>query len=748
MAYQSYSISSKDTLGCRFLQDEERGEGAGICTAAVEPGGTADRQGIVVGMLIHGIHGIPVKGMKFDEVMQLVRKARAKHPRWTIELIHPMNQPAEECIRWATLLTEKGLNEFTQGDGDEKKTTIGTGLRRLSVAVGIKTHEEDTSSIPSHYQRSDEVGGGRRASVSSQGSDGPSSRRGSLTGSSPTAAGSGARGSIGADARAAGRRASISSDGGARRRGSIASQGSNDGMPPASPPAAQRRRGSISDSDSVASAGPPAARRRGSISSEDGTALAGAPAAPSWRGSISHGTALSPVPDPSYAPSVPTFSTGPQSIGKYRVTAKCTVREGKSGESTKVGEYPKGAILDVVEEAVNNKGLAVVRTTTLTRSGAMGGWVKMRTAKGKLLLEKLQGVRSGRRMSVASVSADGRTIAPEELIDVTFSGSGALGMLFEEIPSADGRPGDDIAIKKVVPKSIAADILDVQVGLILRNVNTTAIAGLAYAAAMKLIGSEWKAAEEMTLTFARPELVDDSEEEYDDPANQNDVEIAQGHNSPGGRRWVDGAAIEGKSSMTSSLDSQPEQVEPPHAAVNYASHEAAEPLAKYTSDRTPAMNPTKPRPETTGVPPEVLDFMEQNGAGEYAAKLCQSLGVARVQDFLDLEADDYEPLNMKTIPKRRLLKAVAAMQAAKKGSVEEAVPTLDAAQSNAPEIAEAPAEKPFVNVYISPFLDQPEMTVEMDRIRERMRDLDGQPGHLKCMRKDYTGWDTVESFNV
>ena len=739
MAYQSYSISSKDTLGCRFLQDEEKGVGAGICTAAVEPGGAADRQGIVVGMLVHGIHGVPVKGMSFDEVMQLVRKARSKNPRWTIELIHPMNQAAEDCVRWATLLTEKGLNEFTQGDGGEQKISIGTGLRRLSVAVGIKTHEEDTSPIPSNYQRSDEVGAGRRASVSSQGSDGPGSRRGSLTGSSPTAAGSGTRGSIGAEPRAGGRRGSVSSDGGAptgppaaRRRGSIASQGSNDGIPPTSPPAAQRRRGSISHSDGLASAGP-SARRRGSISSNDGIPGGSTP--------------LSPVPDPSSAPNVPTFITGPQSIGKYRVTAKCTVREGKSGESTKVGEYLKGTILDIVEEAVNNKGLAVVRTTTLTRSGAMGGWVKMRTAKGKLLLEKMQGVRSGRRMSVATVAADGRTIAPEELIDVTFSGSGALGMLFEEIPSADGRPGDDIAIKRVVPKSIAADILDVQVGLILRNVNTTAVAGLAYAAAMKLIGSEWKLAEEMTLTFAKPELVDDSEEEYDDPAEQNAFEMTQGQNSPGGRAWTDGSEIEERNSVLSATGSQPTgEVKPPGAAVDYAAHEAAEP-AKYASDETPAMIPTMPRPEASDVPQEVFNFMEENGAGEYAAKLCQSLGVARVQDFLDLEADDYEPLNMKTIPKRRLLKAVAAMRAAEQ-SVEEAAPPVDAAQSSIPDISEAPAEKPFVNVYISPFLDLPETTVEMDRIRERMQDLDGQPGHMKCMRTDYKGWDTVESFNV
>eukprot|EP01043_Picozoa_sp_COSAG02_P089588 COSAG02_NODE_26551_length_630_cov_1.393597_1_plen_147_part_01 len=95
--------------------------------------------------------------------------------------------------------------------------------------------------------------------------------------------------------------------------------------------------------------------------------------------------------------------------------------------------------------------------------------------------------------------------------------------------------------KKIVEGSIAADILDVQVGLILRNVNSKAVTGFAYMDAMKLIGSSWKSSPEMTLTFAKPELVDDSEEEDDDDVKET---LELGGKSPGGRRWVDGAAIE------------------------------------------------------------------------------------------------------------------------------------------------------------------------------------------------------------
>ena len=769
MAYQSYSIPSSATLGCRFLQDEEKGKDAGICTAAVEPGGSADRAGIVVGMLVYGIHGDPVAGMEFNDVMQLVRKARSAHDAWTIELIHPINQPAEHSIRWATLLDEKGLNEFANVKGsDEGGGGLTGGLRRLSVAVGIKTHEEEPPKpVPLKLAGIGE-GGERRASIASQGSDGgtPSSgRRASIT------AGSEGMGPTGPS----GRRASIASQGsdgmpvnpGSGRRASI-SQGS-DGTPVA--PGSGRRA-------SISMAAPPGpVGRRASISQGGGMPP------PGRRASISQAPGLSTVAD-AHSTIIPVFDAGPQSIGKYRVLAKCTVREGKDGESTKVGEYSKGSILDVTEEAVNASGLAVVHTTTRTDSGAIGGWVKMRTAKGKMLLEKMQGVRSGRRMSVATIDSTGQAIAPEELIDVTFTGSGALGMLFEEIPKANGRAGKDIAIKKVVDGSIAADIVDVQVGLILRNVNKDAVAGLPYGGAMKMIGMQWRSADEMTLTFARPEVVSDSEEEEDELDNAETLPqvLPQGGKSPGGRQWVDGAQIEMMSSMDSGGGEQLEEEEADEEAEENGTEqdeatnfdqdkpEYAENAVIQESTPAPAapapVPALVPAPEPTfAAPPDVVAFMEENGAGEYAVKLCQSLGVTRVEDFMDLEDADYDPLNMKTIPKRRILKAVAAMTAAAApvpapATPEEAEPPAPVVvqQAPVPDLTEAPAEKPkpqveastkpLVNVYISPFLDQPETTVEMDRIRERMQALEGQSGRLKCMRADYTGWDIVETFDA
>jgi hypothetical protein len=88
---------------------------------------------------------------------------------------------------------------------------------------------------------------------------------------------------------------------------------------------------------------------------------------------------------------------------------------------------------------------------------------------------------------------------------------------------------------------------------------------------------------------------------------------------------------------------------------------APEPAGGAAPAPVPALVPA-PEP-TFAAPPDVVAFMEENGAGEYAVKLCQSLGVTRVEDFMDLKDADYAPLNMKTIPKRRILKAVAAMTA-------------------------------------------------------------------------------------
>ena len=769
---KSFRISSSFTLGCRFLQDEEKGDEAGIVVAAVEKDGAAERAGIVVGMLIDGIHGERVPGMPFDQVMGKVREARGNNDTWSIELIHPMYLPAEISVRWASLLQENGLNEWDKkrkGEGG----AIGGGFRRLSVAVGLKSGDAGGAPVvPIKLMTGiEQDSGGRRGSVvSDTGSDGygPSSgRRASITqmsadGATPPAPGS-------------------------ARRGSVASDGSGGGMPPGpqgrrgsvsmssdTPPAgSQGRRGSVS----MAAPQPGSQGRRGSVSvsSDGGTPPADQPNPMSGRRqSISQGppSGLSTIEDPKVV--VPRFEQGHTSIGKYKVLAKCTVREGKEGESIKVGEYPKGTVLDVREESTSKAGLAVVHASTRTASGAMGGWVKVKTAKGKLLIEKQQGVRSGRRMSVQTITPMGEVIEPEELIDVTFSGSGALGMLFEEIPSERNQGSLDITVKKIVPDSIAADIRDVEVALILRSINSSEIAGLAYADTMKLIGTEWRGSDEMTLTFARPEIVEDSEKEEDEQIVQLDYMA-----SPGGRIWVDGADVEKKShdrnagiEQHNSNDLDPLELQEEEEEED---NESAQECMAEESPRSRSDSPTPPPRGGPGAaaraqlsapapapapafvaPPKVFAFMEENGAGEYAAKLCETLGVERVEDFLDLEDADYTALEMKTIPKRRLLKAVVAMRAAA-AAPEEAVPPAPApAPAPAPvavpeALAEAPApkpEKPPVNVYISPFLDQPETNVEMERIRERMGNLIGQSGRLKCMRTDYTGWDVVETFDA
>ena len=77
-----------------------------------------------------------------------------------------------------------------------------------------------------------------------------------------------------------------------------------------------------------------------------------------------------------------------QQLLQYKVLATSTVRIGPNSDSTKVGEFKAGAIIAVVQEAVNSDGLKVVHTITACpgAKGTMGGWVKFKTSKGKALL--------------------------------------------------------------------------------------------------------------------------------------------------------------------------------------------------------------------------------------------------------------------------------------------------------------------------------------------------------------------------
>ena len=68
----------------------------------------------------------------------------------------------------------------------------------------------------------------------------------------------------------------------------------------------------------------------------------------------------------------------------YVVLAKSTVRTGPDGSSEKVGDHKQGTTIIVCEQKLSNaEGLAVVRTST-----APAGWLKLKTSKGKTLLEK------------------------------------------------------------------------------------------------------------------------------------------------------------------------------------------------------------------------------------------------------------------------------------------------------------------------------------------------------------------------
>jgi hypothetical protein len=379
----------------------------------------------------------------YAEIMDKVRTARAGNPAWTIQLIHPADLDAEVAIRWATLLNDKGHNEFANQTSVDEGSGLKGGLRRLSVAAHIskETEAKPPPGLPGISESGAPSPGGRRESISG--------RRESISG----------------------RRASVSG-----RRGSIAQ----------APP-------------------------------------------PGGLGGIQEDEA-------GYSGQVPVIvaSGGVPSLGKFRVLAKCTVREGKDGDSTKLGEYTKGAIIDVVEEGVNDAGLAVVRSVTALPNGALGGWVKVKTAKGKTQIEKQQGVKSDRRMSITQKNARGEVIAPaEELIDVTFEGSGALGMLFQEV-AAPRSATKDIIVKSLVPGSIASDIKDVAPGMILRSINGTDIKGKKYNMLMQTIGNQWRSHQKLVLTFASPEVMTDSEEE-EAPEGDGGGAAAD--------KWVDGAAF-------------------------------------------------------------------------------------------------------------------------------------------------------------------------------------------------------------
>ena len=80
------------------------------------------------------------------------------------------------------------------------------------------------------------------------------------------------------------------------------------------------------------------------------------------------------------------FTNGPL---KFSVLATCTVRDGPDADTAKVGEHKEGTVIDVVQEAENTDGLKVYQTITAPEGANRGGWVKLKTSKGKELLDQV-----------------------------------------------------------------------------------------------------------------------------------------------------------------------------------------------------------------------------------------------------------------------------------------------------------------------------------------------------------------------
>jgi hypothetical protein len=80
--------------------------------------------------------------------------------------------------------------------------------------------------------------------------------------------------------------------------------------------------------------------------------------------------------------------THPEPV-KYSVRSASTVREGPESSSRKVGEHPKGTVIEVAHEQSNSAGVRVVYTITPPPGTKFGGFMKVASSKGKPLLERV-----------------------------------------------------------------------------------------------------------------------------------------------------------------------------------------------------------------------------------------------------------------------------------------------------------------------------------------------------------------------
>ena len=150
----------------------------------------------------------------------------------------------------------------------------------------------------------------------------------------------------------------------------------------------------------------------------------------------------------------------------------------------------------------------------------------------------------------------------------------------------------------------------------------------------------------------------------------------------------------------------------------------------------------EPPAEAVEVPTDVFEFMKEHAAAEYAEQFCSVLGVTRVEDFLDLEvgadpvpvasvrqaADpparaqdaDFEQFSMKTIPRRRLAKAISAMREPPQEKVAEATPPEPAADKSEEEAAERAAAEQKLADAARRAQEAEEQAIEMQRKMEEL----------------------------
>ena len=64
-------------------------------------------------------------------------------------------------------------------------------------------------------------------------------------------------------------------------------------------------------------------------------------------------------------------------------------------------------------------------------------------------------------VEVKTANSAGQVITPfEAVVDLTFEGSGALGVMFQEVPNPDNTTRPDIIVISLVPGGIASELND------------------------------------------------------------------------------------------------------------------------------------------------------------------------------------------------------------------------------------------------------------------------------------------------